>query len=125
MTSQGPIARCRVVNLWTGRNDVSSLFLVALPTLLLFAVMGVLSPNGSSRIVAQELKRKTLHISVGLTALSFPLFLSAPWMIITAVGLVVTWFIGVRRIPAFRRHFGAVLHDINRESPAKSISQFR
>jgi len=69
-----------------------------------------------AHVVARELKRKALHISVGLTALSFPLFLTAPWMIVTALGLVVAWLLAVRRIPILRRHFGSVLHEVSRDS---------
>ena len=89
---------------------------IVIPPVLLLLVMGILSRNGNSHVIVQELKRKALHISVGLTALSFPLFLNAPWMIITALGLVVAWLMAVRLIPALRRHFGAVLHDIRCES---------
>ncbi len=95
---------------------MTSFVLIAIPPVLLLSAMGILSRNGDSRIIVQELKRKALHISVGLTALSFPLFLSAPWMIITALGLVVAWLVAVRHIPALRQHFGTVLHDIRRES---------
>ena len=68
---------------------MSALILVVIPLALLLPAMGLLSRMNSSHIVVQELKRKALHISVGLTALSFPLFLNERWMIITALGLVV------------------------------------
>ena len=95
---------------------MSSLIPVAIPLVLLFSAMGMLSRIGNSHVIAKELKRKALHISVGLTALSFPLFLNEPWMIIAAVGLAVAWLLGVRQIPVLRRHFGAVLHAVRRES---------
>jgi len=89
---------------------------VAIPPFLLFSAMGLLSRIDNAHVVARELKRKALHISVGLTALSFPLFLTAPWMIVTALGLVVAWLLAVRRIPILRRHFGSVLHEVSRDS---------
>jgi phytol kinase len=78
--------------------------------------MGMLSQINNSHIIVQEMKRKALHICVGLTALSFPLFLNETWMIIAALGLVVAWLMAVRQIPALRRHFGSVLHEVRRES---------
>jgi len=89
---------------------------IAIPPVLLFSVMGLLSRINNTRVIARELKRKALHISVGLTALSFPLFLNEPWMIIAALGLVVGWLMAVRRIPSLRQHFGSALHDVKRES---------
>jgi phytol kinase len=89
---------------------------VAIAPVLLLSVMGVLSRINNSQVIVRELKRKALHIGVGLTALSFPLFLNERWMIITALGLVVAWFMAVRQIPCLRRHFGSVLHDVKRES---------
>jgi phytol kinase len=95
---------------------MTSLIPIAIPPVLLFSAMGILSRVNSSHIIVRELKRKALHICVGLTALSFPLFLNETWMVITALGLVVAWLVAVRQIPALRRYFGSVLHDIKRES---------
>ena len=95
---------------------MTSFVLIAIPPALLLSAMGILSRIDNGRVIVQELKRKALHISVGLTALSFPLFLNEPWMIITALGLVVAWLMAVRQIPALRQHFGTVLHDVRRES---------
>ena len=95
---------------------MTSLIPIAIPPVLLFSAMGILSRINNSHIIVRELKRKALHICVGLAALSFPLFLNETWMVITALGLVVAWLMAVRQIPALRRHFGSVLHDIKRES---------
>ena len=89
---------------------------IAIPLVLLILAMFILSRINSRHIIVRELKRKALHICVGLTAISFPLFLNETWKIITAVGLVLAWLMAVRQIPAFRRHFGSVLHDIRRKS---------
>jgi len=78
--------------------------------------MGILSRIDNSHIIVRELKRKALHICVGLTALSFPLFLKETWMIIAALGLVVVWLTAVRQVPTLRRHFGSVLHEVKRKS---------
>ena len=95
---------------------MSSLLPIAIPFVLLVAAMGMLSRIGSGHVIARELKRKALHISVGLTALSFPLFLNETWMIVAALGLVVAWLLAVRQIPALHRRFGSVLHEVRRES---------
>ena len=95
---------------------MTSLILIAIPVGLLLSVMGILSQIDSSHFIARELKRKALHISIGVAAISFPLFLREPWMITAAVGLVIVWLTLVRRLPFLRRHFGAVLHDVKRES---------
>jgi len=95
---------------------MNSLVLIAIPPALLFLAMGLLSRINNGHIIARELKRKALHISVGLTALLFPLFLNEPWMIITALGLVVAWLLAVRQISVLRAHFGSVLHGVRRES---------
>jgi phytol kinase len=89
---------------------------IAIPPVLLLLAMAALSRIGNSGLVVRELKRKALHISVGLMALSFPLFLNTPSMIIAALGLVMAWFIAVRHNVGLRRCFGTVLHDIRRES---------
>ncbi len=89
---------------------------IAIPPVLLLLAMGILSRIGNSGVVARELKRKALHISVGLMALSFPIFLNTPSMIIAALGLVMAWLIAVRHNAGLQRRFGTVLHDIRRES---------
>jgi phytol kinase len=95
---------------------MTSLIPIAIPPVLLISAMFILSRINSRHVIVRELKRKALHICVGLTAISFPLFLNEPWMIIAAVGLVVAWLMAVRQIPALRQHFGSVLHDIRRQS---------
>jgi phytol kinase len=95
---------------------MTNLISIAIPPVLLFSAMGILSRINSSHIIVRELKRKALHICLGLTAISFPLFLTEWWMIIAAFGLVVAWLMAVRQIPILRRHFGSVLHSVKRES---------
>ena len=95
---------------------MDSLMLIAIPPVLLLSMMGVLSCINNSHLIGQELKRKELHISVGLTALSFPLFLREPWMIVASIGLVIAWLLAVRQLPYLRHRFGSVLHDVSRKS---------
>jgi phytol kinase len=87
-----------------------------LPPLLLVPAMGLLSSIESCSPVETEIRRKAFHISVGLTSLAFPLFLTRPWMVIVAVSLAVAWMTTVRHVPAVRRYFGGVLHDTDRIS---------
>ena len=76
--------------------------------------MGLLSRIQSSRDISQELKRKALHVATGLTALSFPLYFTSPWMICTGLGIVLSWMIAVRVLPVLRQRFGACLHAADR-----------
>jgi phytol kinase len=78
--------------------------------------MGLLSRVKSKSPLGNELKRKSLHIGVGLTALSFPIFLTDVWMVLGAVALVLTWMAAVRLLPPLQRRFGRVLHDTGRKS---------
>ncbi len=55
---------------------MSNIVAVAIPPVLLFSAMGMLSQISDGHLIVKELKRKALHIGVGLTALSFPLFLN-------------------------------------------------
>ncbi len=89
---------------------------IAIPPVALFLAMGILSRIGNHSPVGRELKRKALHISIGLMALSFPTFLKSPTLIIAALGLVLGWLIAVRKNAALRRCFGSVLHDVRRKS---------
>jgi len=95
---------------------MSNLILIVIPPVLLILMMGTLSRINNSHVVGQELRRKALHISVGLTALTFPLFLSEKWMIVASIGLVVAWLLAVRRSAFLRHYFGSVLHGVRRTS---------
>lgn len=89
---------------------------LTLPSLLIVPAMGLLSRINSRSAVGRELRRKALHIGVGLVALSFPLILTEDWIVVAALSVVVTWMLAVRRVPSLRRRFGSVLHDAGRES---------
>lgn len=95
---------------------LSPFLALVLPPLLLVPAMGLLSSIESCSPVETEIRRKAFHISVGLASLAFPLFLTSPWMVITALSLAVVWMTTVRHVPAVRRHFGGVLHDADRIS---------
>lgn len=94
----------------------NTLIALAIPSLLLVPAMGLASRLKCRRGIGNELKRKVLHICTGLAALSFPLFLNSPWLICTALGVVVAWMIAVRILPSLRRGIGACLHDTQRVS---------
>ena len=87
-----------------------------LPPLLLVPVMGMLSRGASNGVLAAELRRKALHISIGLAALGFPLCLDTPARVVIALGLVLAWMGAVRGIPGLRRRFGRCLFDAARRS---------
>ena len=87
-----------------------------IPSLLVIPAMGLLSRINTNSPVAAEIRRKTLHMSVGLGALCFPLFLTTPAMVLTAVAAVLAWMLAVRLVPALRACLGCVLHDTDRTS---------
>lgn len=95
---------------------MNGLLPVVLPSVLLIAAMGFLSRVGTGCAIGREVQRKTLHISVGLAALSFPLFLDEWWEIVSALALAVAWFFAVRRIAGLRSRFGPVLHGVKRQT---------
>lgn len=87
-----------------------------LPSLLIVPAMGLLSSVRSHNAVSSELRRKALHLGTGLAALSFPMFLTGPWMVAAALTLVAGWMLAVRVIPFLSTRFGCVLHDTGRKS---------
>ncbi len=95
---------------------MAPLLALLLPPLLLVPAMGLLSHIESHSPIETELRRKAFHVCIGLASLSFPLFLTTPWMVIVALSMAVTWMMIVRRVPVVRRHFGRVLHDTDRVS---------
>jgi phytol kinase len=87
-----------------------------LPPLLLVPLMGMLSQGAGNGVLTAELRRKALHISVGLAALGFPLCLDTPARVVIALGLVLAWMAAVRGMPGLRRRFGRCLFDAARLS---------
>ena len=101
-----------------------SLYLLVLPPLLLVPAMGLLSMIRSTHKIGQELKRKSFHVGVGLTALSFPLVLNEPWKIVIGMSLALVWMSAVRVLPCLQRYFGSVLHDCERQSTGEVYFAF-
>ena len=95
---------------------LSPFIALVLPPLLLVPAMGLLSIIESDSPLEAEIRRKAFHVLIGLASLTFPLFLTRPWMVLVALSLAITWMIVVRQVPAVRRHFGAVLHGADRVS---------
>jgi len=87
-----------------------------LPPLLLVPAMGLLSRAGGSGAIASELRRKSLHVGVGLTALAFPLYLDSTPRVLTALALVLAWMLAVRKVAPLRARFGRCLFDTGRRS---------
>ena len=94
----------------------TSLIALLIPPLLLVPAMGFLSRIHCKREITGELRRKALHVGTGLVALSFPIYLTTPWMVLTALSVVIAWMIAVRRIAVLRVRFGSCLHDTKRAS---------
>ena len=87
-----------------------------LPSLLIVPAMGLLSRVRSRSLLGAEIRRKALHVSVGLVGLSFPFLLREPASIVFALALVVAWMLAVRFVPALGARFGCVLHGAGRAS---------
>lgn len=94
----------------------SPYFALLLPSLLVVPAMALLSRMKTQSPLGTELRRKALHIGVGLTALTFPLFLTGPAAVSMALLLVIAWMLLVRSVPALNRRFGCVLHEAGRVS---------
>jgi phytol kinase len=95
---------------------LSPFLALVLPPLLLVPAMGLLSIIESDSPLEAEIRRKAFHVSIGLASLTFPMFLTRPWMVLVALSLAVAWMTVVRQVPTVRRHFGAVLHGADRAS---------
>jgi len=95
---------------------MNSITALLLPPMLLLPLMGILSRFHGATTLTQELRRKALHVSVGLTALAFPALFTETWMIVIALGLILTWMATVRWIAPLKVRFGGVLHDTDRKS---------
>jgi phytol kinase len=94
-------------------NPLVALFL---PPLLIVPAMGLLSRIRSTSPLGAEMRRKSLHIGIGASALAFPYLLTHAWMVVSAFAVVIVWMFCVRRIEFLRDRFGCVLHDAGRES---------
>ena len=89
---------------------------LVLPSLLIVPAMGLLSSIRSESPLGTEVRRKALHVAVGLVALSFPALLHEPASVVVALALVVAWMLAVRTVPALKARFGCVLHGAGRVS---------
>ena len=94
----------------------NSLLALALPPLLIVPAMGLLSRTRGHDSIGCELRRKALHVCVGLSSLVLPLLLTQTWTILAAFALVAGWFVAVRSMSCLQQRFGRVLHDAGRES---------
>ena len=92
------------------------LFALVLPSLLIVPAMGLLSRIRGETPLGTEIRRKALHVSVGLAALGFPALLQGSGTIFCAFILVIAWMVAVRFVPALNARFGCVLHAAGRSS---------
>lgn len=63
-----------------------------------------------------EWQRKTLHIALGATALTFPRLFDQAWQVFVLCGLGFLVLLGLRLVPALRQSLGRCLHDVKRTS---------
>lgn len=68
-----------------------------------------------------EWQRKTLHVALGLTALTFPWLFAQVWPVLVICGSGGVIMLALRRVPALRRRLGRTLHDVNRTSTGELL----
>jgi len=68
-----------------------------------------------------EWQRKTLHLALGLTALSFPWLFAAIWPVWVICSMGALILVALRVVPSLRRRLGCTLHDIQRESTGELL----
>lgn len=68
-----------------------------------------------------ERQRKTLHVALGLTALSFPWLFIAHWPVWTICGSGLLILLALRHVPVLRRRLGGTLHGVGRESTGELL----
>ena len=86
------------------------------PSLLLVPAMGALSAISGPGRLTGELRRKALHVSIAIVALTFPAILDSAWTVVAALGLVGAWMAAVRRQAVLGKYFGRVLNGVGRHS---------
>lgn len=68
-----------------------------------------------------EWQRKTLHVALGLTALTFPWLFDRVWPVFTICGVGGLIMLALRSVPYLRRRLGRSLHDVNRASAGELL----
>ena len=70
------------------------------PPMLLVPTMGALSRVPCRAGIGLELRRKALHVSIGLTALGFPLVFESTAVLGLACALALAWMLALGQTPA-------------------------
>jgi len=84
---------------------------------VLLALMAGLSRFGVSSGLSPETSRKTLHVGMGLTALSFPwVFGPDRGAVLVLAALALVAMVGLRSIRGLRNNLGSPLHGVKRTS---------
>lgn len=95
---------------------IQSALAIGLSLALLVGVLVLASVLGSHLSLDAEVRRKIVHVSLGLYALSFPLIFSEPWEVAVLCALAVALLMGVRYSPRLSASLGSALHAVRRES---------
>jgi phytol kinase len=88
------------------------LFVLAILALIFLGV----STLSKRKNLAPEIKRKTVHIGMGLTAVSFPWLFDRIWPVILLAVLAVSAMLIARFTPLLHKRIGGVLHEVERSS---------
>ncbi len=63
-----------------------------------------------------EIKRKMIHVAVGLASLFFPLFFSSPLPVLVLIVCAILFMLAIRRKKSKEDGLGSVLHSVSRRS---------
>lgn len=84
-------------------------------TIALAVFVGVNRLSDHLKLTA-EVKRKIVHISLGLSAVSFPWLFADCWPVVMIALLSVAVMIATRTLPVLKNRIGGTIHDVERKS---------
>lgn len=89
---------------------------ITLVAVLLLLMLATLQSVGARRRWQPETLRKLAHIGLGLASLSYPFLFAQRWPVLLLGALALGTLAAVRWLPIVRRHVGAVVHGVQRNS---------
>lgn len=101
-----------------------SIVTIGLSLVLLVAVLLLSTRLGARYSLHAEVRRKIVHVSLGLYALCFPLMFSEPWEVVTLCLLAIAILVGARILPSLAGSLGPALHGVKRNSVGELLFAF-
>ena len=96
-------------------------FMIALVVGSLVGLLAGVSHLGARYRWHPEWQRKTLHVALGVAALSFPWLFATVWPVWVICGVGALILLALRRVPILRRRLGRTLHDVKRTSSGELL----